>query len=79
MNKHRAFVAANRHRYDGLLAKQSGGCGICGRPPTDRRLDMDHDHKTMTLRGLLCNRCNRFLMPFMTKTWLEAAARYVGG
>lgn len=30
--------------YDRQLGKQGGGCGVCGRPPGDRRLHVDHDH-----------------------------------
>jgi hypothetical protein len=48
--------------YDELLRKQGGRCGICraaeNRYPDDR-FDVDHDHETGKVRGLLCNRCNR--------------------
>jgi hypothetical protein len=48
--------------YDRLLAKQHGGCAICkatiGEPKRQRRLFVDHDHKTKIVRGLLCGRCN---------------------
>lgn len=48
--------------YDAELAAQSGGCAICGKPPTTRkRLCLDHDHHTDRFRGLLCDRCNRLL------------------
>lgn len=49
-------------QYDEMLADQGGGCGICGRPPSDTiSLHIDHDHETGRIRGLLCFRCNNSL------------------
>lgn len=45
-------------QYDRILAAQGGGCGICGMIPRTKRLHVDHDHKTMMVRGLLCSNCN---------------------
>lgn len=50
--------------YDALLAKQRGGCAICGRKPTGKMsLHVDHDHSddNRRIRGLLCFRCNNAL------------------
>lgn len=49
--------------YERLLAKQHHACAICKKPDNTktgkpRRLAVDHDHKTGTIRGLLCFRCN---------------------
>ena len=77
MNRHRAFVVANRDRYDELLAAQNGGCAICNAEPLTRRLHIDHDHATMRLRGLLCHRCNQRLDGGVTLEWLEDAAHYL--
>jgi len=43
--------------YDVLFEAQDGHCAICGNGG-DRWLDVDHDHETGRLRGLLCRRCN---------------------
>ena len=60
--RHRAFVRAHRIHYDDLLIFQGGKCPLCGTTPTEeRRLDMDHNHVRMEMRGLLCSRCNRAL------------------
>jgi len=45
--------------YEELLLKQGGHCAICKNVPTeDRRLAIDHCHKSGIVRGLLCSRCN---------------------
>lgn len=44
--------------YMSMLAAQSGVCAICGEPPQDRRLAVDHDHETGKVRGLLHRKCN---------------------
>lgn len=78
LGKHKQFLKDNRHRYEELLAEQGGVCAICKRPPSERRkLDMDHDHKEMFLRGLLCHRCNRTLVSWINADWLLSAAAYL--
>ena len=44
--------------YNDLLARQSGVCGICGKPPNGKALGVDHCHESGRVRGLLCNDCN---------------------
>jgi Recombination endonuclease VII len=50
--------------YDALLARQGGGCAICRRKPTRRRLAVDHCHARRRIRALLCARCNPGLGQF---------------
>lgn len=40
-----------------MFHKQSGVCAICLRPSI-RVMDIDHDHATGKVRGLLCHSCN---------------------
>lgn len=56
--------------YDLLLKEQEGVCAICGSPPVLVRnqhsryrasLQLDHDHGSGLVRGLLCPTCNRLL------------------
>jgi hypothetical protein len=55
------------------------GCEICGRSPKDgRRLNVDHNHSTMEVRGLLCYTCNYGLPWFRDDPeLLERAATYL--
>ena len=66
--------------YEALLASQGGVCVICGLPPRSRRLDVDHDHRTGAIRGLLTHRCNQGLQMFNDDPErLRRAADYLEG
>lgn len=43
--------------YDQQFEKQHGVCAMC-KQASERRLSVDHDHRTGELRGLLCRKCN---------------------
>lgn len=45
--------------YSIKLEDQNGKCAICKRYPEEgKRLEVDHNHITNQIRGLLCNPCN---------------------
>jgi DNA-binding transcriptional MerR regulator len=56
----------NLSDYHDLLAKQNARCAICNvasnkenwQNDTTQHFDVDHNHKTGKIRGLLCRRCN---------------------
>lgn len=50
-------------QYDELLAKQGGGCAICGKTESDdgRMLAVDHDHKCCS-GSRSCGKCVRALL-----------------
>ena len=52
--------------YNKLLKSQKYRCAICNKPnlPTDQHFDIDHNHKTGHVRGLLCSYCNRSILRF---------------
>lgn len=75
--EHRALLNANRKHYDAVLEFQGGGCAICGKPPGERRHPLDHDHKAMVMRGILCTACNRRLTTRHTVEWLIGALEYL--
>ncbi len=65
-------------QYNAMLAEQHGLCAICKKPPTKRRLDVDHDHADGHVRQLLCERCNKGLGCFGDSLeLLETAVRYM--
>lgn len=55
----RRLYGITAEQYDEMLEAQGGVCAICERPPGKQRLNVDHDHKTGLVRGLLCWECNR--------------------
>lgn len=46
-------------QFNELLVKQDGRCAVCGEIP--ERPNVDHDHKTKVVRGILCTNCNLML------------------
>ena len=42
--------------YETLLSSQNNLCAICKMP--NKKLNVDHCHKTNEVRGILCNKCN---------------------
>lgn len=46
--------------YNQMLIDQNNKCKICNRHANDlpKNLDVDHDHITGKVRGLLCGKCN---------------------
>lgn len=51
--------------WNNLYKQQGKGCAICGvKKNSDRRLAVDHDHRTGNVRGLLCTPCNQGLGKF---------------
>lgn len=66
--------------YSRLLAEQGGCCAICKGTPGHRRLDVDHDHVTGKVRGLLCHMCNTGIAKFRDNiVLLEATITYLKG
>lgn len=47
--------------YRDIVARQGGGCAICGNleVKNGRRLAVDHDHGNGLVRGVLCGACNK--------------------
>lgn len=48
-------------QYIQLWKQQGGKCAICGKDVGEHYLDVDHDHDTGVVRGLLCRECNLLL------------------
>lgn len=56
----RRRYGSSEQEYLYLLELQRGCCAMCGRSdnPGKRYFDIDHDHFTGRVRGLLCTGCN---------------------
>lgn len=82
------YIAMQRKYYygigdaeaDALMAAQGGCCAICRTfiPGGRGRWHLDHCHKTMKVRGFLCQACNMGLGFFRDiPERMEAAADYI--
>jgi hypothetical protein len=64
--------------YETILNFQKGVCAISGKPPKKVRLNVDHNHKTGQIRGLLTMSINKGLGYFNDDPkLLRAAADYL--
>lgn len=65
--------------YEELLDVSENLCWICAAEEKveNRRLAIDHDHRTGAVRGLLCSSCNRKLGASVDPEWHFRAAEYL--
>lgn len=64
--------------YHRMLIAQDGRCAICGSPITAKRsLDVDHNHVTQAVRGLLCIHCNRKIAVLEDPQWVKLGMEYL--
>jgi len=64
--------------YDTMVELQQNCCAICGIPPVNERLVVDHCHTSGAIRGLLCGSCNRALGLFKDNiSYLDNAKTYL--
>jgi len=47
-------------QFEAMLLAQGGKCAIC-KEPFKSRPNVDHQHDTALVRGLLCSRCNTMI------------------
>lgn len=66
-------------QYDAIAELQEGVCAVCGAAPKPGAyLNVDHDHKTGLVRGLLCWSCNRRVVAdHRDPKLLQSAANYL--
>jgi hypothetical protein len=87
--KNKEQISARRRQrkygieFNKLFDQQSGSCGICSLQMVrgnrnKRAANVDHDHETGQVRGLLCHTCNLGLGHFNDNpTLLRQAANYI--
>jgi hypothetical protein len=80
-DKELAKYGMSHQDYEHMLARQGHGCLLCPTLAACEKygvLQVDHDHKTGRVRGLLCARCNKALGGFRDDPQLLVnAALYV--
>ncbi len=57
-NARRLSYGLTPEAFEVLLQVQAGCCAICKSTLCPERTDVDHDHVSGRVRGLLCHRCN---------------------
>jgi hypothetical protein len=56
----------SKPQHDAMIEACENRCEVCRKPPSakksnDKRLCIDHCHRTGRVRGLLCHTCNQML------------------
>lgn len=69
------FLTKNvtQKEWEKILNTQESKCALCERPATD----LDHDHKTLIIRGALCGGCNQALNRQEDPKWVARASQYL--
>ena len=67
------------NQFEAILAFQRGKCAICGKDLTavDAKPNVDHDHRTRILRGIVCNYCNHWVIGNLSLKQARAVADYL--
>jgi hypothetical protein len=64
--------------YNAMLTAQENKCAVCGSYSYRKRtLDVDHNHETGKVRGLLCSHCNRVVIAGVERIGLERITKYL--
>lgn len=62
INRWSSKYGLSKEGFDSLLKKQGGVCAVCQKANWNSRgPQVDHNHITGRVRGILCNRCNASL------------------
>ncbi len=74
------FYQLGAAEYNELLKIQNGECSICRillSSLSKRKINIDHDHVTGNVRGILCSRCNNLLSGLDDEKFFTNALFYV--
>lgn len=66
-----------KREFDLMFVAQNGLCAICDKPLHEESVAVDHDHKTLHVRGLLCRPCNLRLAVVEDSSFVERATEYL--
>lgn len=81
---HKTYMLKRRYgltqaEYDAMWEAQGRCCAICKRAknPSRKGWQVDHDHVTKRVRGILCINCNRDLRVAENTAFMAAAQPYL--
>jgi hypothetical protein len=75
LSKIKGRYGLDQQEYQHMVKASGGCCSICG---DKTKLVVDHCHKTLKVRGLICTHCNHGLGKFMdSPERLQKAAEYL--
>jgi hypothetical protein len=65
--------------WDKLIIQSNGNCDICYKPFVDKKqsFNIDHNHSTKQVRGLLCTPCNTLLKAVEDRLFKTRAEQYL--
>lgn len=63
--------------YYEMLENQGHRCAICNAKSERRAMNIDHNHESGKVRGLLCDGCNLSLGHLERNEWVEKAKQYL--
>jgi hypothetical protein len=72
------YYDLSQPEFDMLISEQRGCCPLCDKPLVhggSNGLNIDHDHCTKQVRGILCHRCNITLGIIEQGDWKERLKR----
>lgn len=76
-SKLKSMYGLSEEDYTNIFDSQNGKCAIC-KKTSERFLQVDHDHETGIVRGLLCQKCNTGLGMFNDNALIvKSALEYV--
>lgn len=73
----------SQSEYDHMIAEQNNSCGLCQKSFSELKnlqIYVDHCHRSENVRGVICARCNTFLMVLDAPdfdSWFKKAKQYI--
>jgi hypothetical protein len=67
----------NQPQYDVIYTSQQGLCAMCGTDLSSIKANVDHNHETGQVRGILCHTCNIGLGFIEKPGFIERARTYL--
>jgi hypothetical protein len=66
--------------YTAMRLEQQNSCAICKidfATLSTKLIHIDHDHRTLRVRGIVCHRCNQRLATLDDEAWMNRGLQYL--